>query len=265
VEEHGDETESDDASSDLETSLQVEPSCKIREVLSDDDSETGSCEVDVKSETVGECPEDDQTSAVVYVSSPGSNLSWRSCTSAVCELEKNDQPVNQDCLESDSGTNFRGVTSSQVAAYRKFCDNKNTVHSEPEDDDDDDDESAASFPYVDTVDTLTSEDLDNDIHCHHMPLNNNSVLQECHHSDCFGTESWVNRMNVKGDETLVEDNFPLDDQDEVAECSPDTADSCVSEEDVHFTIFTSANSKNLTGCIGFVRLLIVYMFGVVDE
>jgi len=252
VEECGDE--SDDASSELEISLQVEPSCKIREMLSDDDSETGSCEVDVKSEMVAD---DDQTSTLVYVSSPGSNLSWRSCTSAVCELEKNDDPTSQDCIESASGSNVRGITLDQVAAYRKFCDMKNTVRSEPEDDDDDE---SASFPYVDTIDTLTSEDLDSDVH--HTPLNNNSLLQECHHPDCFGTESWVNQMNVKGDETLVEESSLVDeDGDEVCECSPDTRDPCVSEDDVQFTIFTSAHSKNFTGCIGFIRLILYVWSG----
>jgi len=232
--------------SELETSLPAKaPSLKIREVLWNDDDEstmeTANSEVDVKSRSGEEGGEDEDQggAAATTISSPGSDLSWRSCTSAFCELDRN-MAEDQTTIEtSKSVPTLRGVTSSQIAAYRKLCaDRQNLAASVITDcsrdtsqkgstDDDDDDENA-QFPFVDTVNTLPTEDFDSRAH---------RMIPECHDSDSSGEdcfeqpEIWVqeqSKSSVKEDERMV--RGADGDMDEVCECSQDVADSCVNEE-----------------------------------
>ena len=158
------EEESDQNSSDVEMVLPAEG---FHEVLDEDDLEAAN----VKSKTV----EDDQITTPVYISSPGSSLSWRRCPSTVCEPEEN---TNYMYMESEYVPSFRGVTASQIFAYRKFCVDRanativstglavgnsekmeSTVQSESEDEDDD----YASYPYEDAIDELPTEKLNLDI------------------------------------------------------------------------------------------------------
>ena len=244
------EAESDETSSDLEMSFQVAPSYKVHEACNEGDSEVANCTV--------------QAVAPAYITtpcSPCSNLSWHSCSSStVCKPENTEAHII-----SESVPNLRGVTAPQVAAYRKFCEDRlniatsvdhsdkmeNTLQSEPEDEVD----GSTSFPYVDAIDVLPSDNLDSKTR--HTLLNNNSLLPECHHSDFsegrFGTENSVQQnkcveMKVKENETSVEESFPVDeDLDEIGECSPDTADSCISLVDIDVTLtnFASECSKTL--------------------
>jgi len=242
-------------SSDVEMSLPVEPLLKIGEVWKEDDSvEMANCEVDVESRSGEECPEyDDQTGAApAAISSPGSDLSWRSCTSAVCELDRN---TAEDHTSESSVPTLRGVTLSQIAAYRKLYDDRRNVTTSPVivdcsrdvtkntaaqngSEDDDDDDGSASFPYVDTVDTLPSEDIDSRAH---------PMIPEGHCSDsssegCFEQpDSWVQGQNKsvevntkEEDETVVREVD--EDLDEVCECCQNLADSCVNEENADITL-----------------------------
>lgn len=266
---HSDHTDEQDVengqtNSDLAISLPVEPSNETREAWVEDDSETA------KAETVGgDCPqEDDQTAAsAANVSSPDSNLSWRSCTSGVCELEKNAEDHH---VQLEHVSTVRGVTASQVWLYRKFCEDRrlldvdysdateNTVEMEPDEDDE------CSFPYVDTVDVLPPEDPDSNA----LLLNSDSLLPECR---CSGfsegclVESCVYQnksaeVTAMEDEMWAEESFPADeDLDEVAsDCSPDIPDCCGSEEDAHVPLVSMASecSKTFTSNdIGIINIL----------
>jgi len=243
------EAESDRTSSDLEMSLPVEPSYEIREV----DSESAYFEADGNaSKPVEECQLKDHASAVTYISSPGSNLSWRSCTPRVCDPENTEDHIKP---ESVPMLHSRGVTTSQVAAYHKLCEERLTattlidysekMQNEPAEKEDEN----ASFPYVDAVDTLPPENLGSKTH--HRLLNASSSLPECHCSDCgdscCGSERRVQQnehvdMKLKTNETSVEEGSEVDeDLDETGECDPDEADSCVI--DVTLTNCTSECSK----------------------
>ena len=246
------EAESDQTSSDLEMSLPVGPSDKVHDVWMEDDSEVVNSKVDTKSEAA---------EVAAYISSPGSYLSWRLCTSTVCEPEN-----TKDHTKSESVPNFRSVTTPQIVAYQKFCKDckelrarvdysdkiKNAVQSEPEDEEDE----SASFPHVEGIDMLPSDRLDSRL------LNDNGLPPECCHSDftkgCLETECSVQEngcveMKPKKNETTMEGSFPVDeDLDETGECSLDTADSCDSEVDIDVTLtnFASECGNTFTTCVG---------------
>ena len=239
------EAESDRTSSDLEMSLPVEPSYEVREV----DSESAYFEADASKPE--ECQLKEHASAVTYISLPGNNLSWRSCTPRVCDpknTEDNIKPESVPTLHS------RGVTASQMAAYRKLCEERLTatapidysekMQNKPAAEEDEN----SSFPYVDAVDTLPPEDLGSE--AHHRLLNASSSLPDCHCSDCgescCGTERRVRQnehvdVKLMANATSVEEGSEVDDLDETGECNPDEADSCV--VDVTLANCTSECSK----------------------
>ena len=207
-----------------QTLLPVEQSNEVLEVLDEDDSEAAN--------VISKAVEDDQVITTAYISSPGSSLSWRPCRLTVCEPEENTHHT-----ESESVPGFRGVTESQIFAYRTFCEDRanitsfcmgltlgdsekmeNTAQIEPEDEDDEN----ALFPYVDAVDELPSEQPDRDL-LHSVTPESQYYLSDC----CFVTEdnTSVQTKEVKENQISVKGEFPYDgDLDEISECDPDTTD-----------------------------------------
>ena len=256
------DAESDQTSSDLETSLPVEPSCMIPDVWNEDDSESANSEVDTKSKAFEESQEGDHAATTANVNSPGSNVSWRSCTTAVSEPEKN----TEYHTKLESVPNLRGVTISQITAYRMFRKDRPNIipvhfsddmgntaaHNESEDEDDEN----ASFPYVDAIGVSPFRNLDSKAH-HGLPECDLSNFNE----GCFGMESYIPQnkhieAKTKKNEISTEESFPaVKDLDEIGECSLDAADSCVTEvdNDVTLTNFASECSKTFTTYVGTIQ------------
>jgi len=195
------EAESDRASSDLELSLAVEPSFKAVELPDEMETDMG-----VRSETVDE----DRSPEASHESSPGSNLSWRSCSSAASETDEN----AADQLGPECVPGYRGVTASQILSYRKFCDDRRRSKSaeledysgkmaqrRPEDEDD----GRTPYPCVDDVDVLPPQ---NHTGAHGAwQSDGNNFPQARHHSHVAGGSG---DLDESGDESP-------DSADEVAE------------------------------------------------
>jgi len=243
------ETESDQSSNDLEITLPAEPSDKVHEMWNED--EIANSEADTKSKTDEGRQEDDQAMAADCISSPGSDMSWRSCTSTVCESEKHTENNQLETVPS-----VRGITQSQVAAYSKFCEGRlnvtapvdyseKTVNTVPNEQQGEDYRNASLI----CDSELPPENLDSWVQ--HQLLNSISLLSEYHHYDFSGMESCglqnkYAQMKVQKNE-VVEKSFPVDeDLDEVNECSQDT------DLDVMVTNFVPECSKPCTTSITLV-------------
>jgi len=240
---------SDQTSSGPKIFLSVEPSSyEVLDVPNDDDSVA----VNMRSENVAV-----NQVKTTYVSSPGSRLSWYPCSSAVCEMEE-----NVDHIQSESMPNVRGITTSQVLAYRKFRKDRvnvttvsegstlvdsekmeNTAHVAPEDAEDE----IASF-FVDAFDELPSEKPDCDI------PRKNSSSPESSYSDVEDDEGSDHdniplEMELKENDISPEEDCPCDgDLDEIGECEPDTVETCLL--DVTLAAVDSERSKPVTAYFG---------------